>query len=260
MISTILTVFNQQDIIKIVVESILKNISYLTTEFIIVFDGCTDNSEAITRSVTSSAREDLKIKYLYAPDVFEVKANNLGLKAATNPFSLLIQDDMVIEEEDFDYRLLKPFIRWGDVFAVTARTAEDNTIINNQLEHVNRSGRETNQSRDIFAVRDSVNRGPLLLKNSILKELNYLDEDFAPLHLDDHDLTIRAYKAGKYVSGSYMIKYRSDLNWGSTRKGNSVHIGNRSWAKNAELIKSRHYDSLMGEKHSEDRILYEHID
>ena len=42
-----------------------------------------------------------------------------------------------------------------------------------------------NIPRDIFAVRGTVNRGPLMINLEDLKELNYLDEAFSPQDMDD---------------------------------------------------------------------------
>lgn len=255
MISIILTVHNQEDLISRILASIESNISPLVKELIIINDGCTDSSgEKIERFITDTFHK-FSIRYEYTPDIWETKANNVGLKFSTQEYSMIIQDDMVIEEKDFDARLIKPLLKWPEVFAVTARTAHDNIIQNGTLEHINLAGRETNLARNIFAIRDSCNRGPLLLRNSMLKKLDYLDESFAPLHLDDHDLCMRAYKLGGWLSGAYMINYRSDYEWGSSHKGNAAHIGHKAWMKNAEIIMKRHYDILAGYKHDEERIL-----
>ena len=53
-----------------------------------------------------------------------------------------------------------------------------------------------NLDRQTFAIRDSVNRGPLLIRHDILESVDYLDESFAPQDMDDHDLCYRVYKRG----------------------------------------------------------------
>lgn len=252
MISVILTVHNKQDIIGWVLDSIKENMSDLTKELIIVLDGCTDRSERIVKSKTENISH-MTVKILHAPDVFEVKANNIGLKESSQPYCMIIQDDMVMQEKDFDWKLSRPF-RYMDTFAVSARTAHDNVIVGNELHHVNMSGKETGLAKEIYSVRDSCNRGPLLLRHDILERLNYLDESFAPLHLDDHDLCMRAWKELGMVSGSYMIDYRSDHEWGSSHSPKVATLSHHSWMKNAEIIKQRHFDILTGKKHGEDRV------
>lgn len=250
MISIILTVHNKEDLIEWVLNSINENISDVTKELIIVIDGCTDASEQIIKRTVSSGFPPIKI--IYEDDVFEVRANNAGLKASTQPYCMIIQDDMVIQEKDFDKKLLAPF-RFSDTFAVSARDAHDNTIINNELHHVNITGKASGLAKGIYSIRDSCNRGPLLLSHNALEKLNYIDDAFAPINLDDHDLCMRAYSQLGLVSGAYMIDYRSDYEWGTSHSPKSATIVHKSWMKNVEIIKSRHYDLLMGAKHGEER-------
>lgn len=251
MISIILTVFNKQNLIGWVLDSIIENVSDSTKELIIVVDGCTDESENIIKSKTANI-SDMTVKIRHANNVFEVISNNIGLKISTQPYCMIIQDDMVMQEANFDWKMLSPF-QYSDAFAVSARTAHDNVIINNELHHVNISGKESNLSKGIYSVRDSCNRGPLLLKHEALEKLNYLDESFAPLHLDDHDLCMRAWKELGLVSGSYMIDYRSDHEWGSSHNPKIAKLSNDSWQKNSRILMDRHYDLLVGEKHGEER-------
>lgn len=251
MISIVLTVHNKQDLIGWVLDSIKENVSVWTKELIVVIDGCTDKSESIIKSKTENISH-MTVKIRHADNVFEVIANNIGLRESTQPYCMIIQDDMVIQEKDFDSSLLKPF-RFQDTFAVSARTAHDNTIVGNELHHVNLSGKETGLAKGIYSIRDSCNRGPLLLDHKALEKLNYLDESFAPLHLDDHDLCMRAWKELGLVSGAYMIDYRSDYHWGSSHSEKVATLSHKSWMKNAEIVKSRHYDALVGGKHGEDR-------
>ena len=70
-----------------------------------------------------------KLDYVYTDDVFELKANNSGLKMVESDYVILVQDDMVIKEKNFDLRMLKPFQEFSDVFAVTSQTAHNNRII-----------------------------------------------------------------------------------------------------------------------------------
>jgi len=246
MISIILTVHNKQELVEMVLCSIVSNVSQLTKEIIVVLDGCTDRSETIVKNSPGVT------KILYAPDVFEVRANNIGLREANENYCMIIQDDMVIQQKHFDAAMVSPF-QFRDTFAVSARTAHDNIAVGDIIHHINISGRETGLSKGIYSIRDSCNRGPLLLKHDALEKLNYLDEDFAPLHLDDHDLCMRAYRDLGMVSGSYVIDYRSDIDWGSTRNPNIAVLSNDSWHKNSRIMTERHKEALSGEKHGEER-------
>ena len=125
-ISCLLTVHNKQNMIKEVCLGVINNISNLTNEIIIVLDGCNDNSEKIINEVMLNT--SVPVKYVYTDDVFELRANNEGLKHVTSDYVILIQDDMIIKEKNFDERMLKPFLAFDDVFAVTSQTAHNNKI------------------------------------------------------------------------------------------------------------------------------------
>lgn len=257
MISIILTVYNQENLIRKVLEGIWTKSSDLVKEVIIVMDGCTDRSETIIRRFVrdqfSSSTSRLEVKFRYTPDVFETQANNEGLRHASENFCLIIQDDMVVREQDYDRRLIKPMQVWPEIFAVTARTSEDDVIIEGKLVHINQAGIEQGTPRNVVAIRDSCNRGPLLIRHSALKTLNYLDEIYAPQGLDDHDLCHRAYQKG-WLSCSYWIDFQHEPWWGTTRKTSGEIIA-KAWEKNAQILMARHHDALVDPKHDEDRIL-----
>jgi len=130
-VSILLTIYNKDFLIKEVLNSIIKNKSSRTKELIIVFDGCTDNSEKVAKETLSNVK-DISIIYEYADNVYETKSNNIALKRSSCDYSMIIQDDMIIEEKDFDQRMLKPFV-FGDTFAVTSRLAHNDYFVNNQF-------------------------------------------------------------------------------------------------------------------------------
>lgn len=251
MISINLTIFNKENLIGMILDGILQNMSDATKEIIFVIDGCTDRSEYVVRQ--RMEKESISTKFLYANNEFEVIANNKALKESSQPFCLIIQDDMLVQEKDFDLKMLSPFV-FDDAFAATARTAHDNIIAQSGLvDHVNISGKETNLPKQVYSIRDSCNRGPLMLKKSLLEKLNFLDEIYAPLDFDDHDICMRAWKEYRAVSGAYMIDYRSDHEWGSTHRPEIGQFAYESWMKNEKILRERHYQALIGEKHGEER-------
>ena len=100
--SIILTVHNKGWLIDKVIQNIYKN-TVGSYELIVILDGCTDNSEEV---VLENVNRDATI--LYAANVFETTANNIGLRRATGEKVIIVQDDMVITEEvgTKDYRNL----------------------------------------------------------------------------------------------------------------------------------------------------------
>ena len=251
-ISCLLTIHDKEWLIERVVKGLIDNFSELINEFIIVFDGCKDNSEQIVRNCLIDL-SNIKIIYLYANDVFETRANNIGLKHVTNPYVIMIQDDIIVTEKHFDKRMLQPFIVFDDVFAVTAQTTHNNYFDGNTFFHIdsinNPNRAEPHASRDIFYIREISNRGPLMYDVRDLQKLNFLDENFAPYSYDDHDISYRARKELNKVSGLYWIGYISKPEWGTSRIKNQT-ISQQSHRKNEKIIIFKHKEFLLNKDKS----------
>lgn len=263
--SIILTVHNKGFLIEKVLESIYNN-TIGDYELIVVLDGCSDNSEQI---VTEHKRSNTTV--ITTPDVFETKANNAGLKISKGKYVIIVQDDIIIKEHGWNLRMQKPFDTFDDVFAVTARTAHNwefnpNTKHLNMKEdlddcwsdiciHTDHADRK-NISRDTFAIRASVNRGPLMIDHEDLKKLNYLDEEFSPQDMDDHDLMYRMHKQLEKVCGCYWIDFESREQWGGTRvNGSPAPWLLKSNHKNMKIFYNRHQDLLSMSYENENRTL-----
>ena len=269
MFSIILTVHDQEDLIGRVVDGICK---YTTGkyELIVVYDGCSDNSQEKAEDVIKNY--NINYRPTHMPDVFETKANNAGLKMAEEDYCIIVQDDMVIQEHGWNQRLLKPVLAFDDVFAVTSRTAH-NWILNDNsrdineevvdsrwsdiLIHTDHAEKEKGLSRDTFAIRDSVNRGPLLIRHDILNYFDYLDEAYSPQDLDEHDLCFKAYDHLGLVCGCYWIDYLSDHAWGGTRPDgvNPASWLLKSFHESAKVFAGRYKNQMARSKHNEDRML-----
>jgi hypothetical protein len=235
---------------------------------IIIFDGCSDRSEEYVMAAIAEHPRDIKLIIEHAPDVFETKSNNIGLKKSSCDYSLLIQDDMIMQETDFDLRLIKPLLAFSDCFACSGRAAHNDIIARSKrrklkdylrprreiIGFTDLVGRENNLGRNVFGIRDVVNRGPLMLDNLRLEKLDFLDEAFAPYIYDDHDLCLRAFRRFGWLCGSYVIGYQSENEWGSTRQKNA-HIYRSALKKNENLLIERYRDLLSGPKHNENRLL-----
>jgi glycosyltransferase involved in cell wall biosynthesis len=251
-ITCLLTTHNKENMIESVCYGIINNISELTKEIIVVFDGCVDKTEDIVKRIFNDV--NVKIKYVHTNDVFELKANNKGLKEVTSDYVILIQDDMIIKEKDFDKRMLKPFLSFDDVFAVTSQTAHNNEVRGNTVITTGSADRRLGYPRDKFAVREIANRGPLMYNYKDLLKLNFFDEYFVPNSYDDHDISYRAYKELGKVSGLYWIDYDSDPSWGTGRQKNQT-LHSKAHARNSAIIVDRYSDILGGIIKNEDREL-----
>lgn len=271
--SLCLTVHNKGWLLPSVLNGIILN-TLGAYELIVVLDGCTDNSAAVLADF-EKANSKIAIKTLCTPDVFETKANNVGLRQCQGEKVIIIQDDMVIKEVGWNLRLEKPFKCFSDVFAVTARSAF-NYRVNSFSQHINlpshvdaliddcwsdvltfesHINRDQGLQRNQFAVRNNVNRGPLMIDHNDLKSLNYLNEDFSPQDQDDADLCYRAFKKLNKIVGAYWIDYESDLSWGGTRPDG---VTPAKWLlkahhKNTRILYNDHLDIITGENHDENR-------
>ena len=264
--SLILTIHNKDFLI----EQVINNIIEFTVgeyELIVVFDGCTDKSEELAMAILE--KSDIDYTVVHTPDVFETKANNAGIKKATGEYVIIIQDDMVIEEGGWNRRMQKPFNKFDDVFAVTARTAH-NYYLNPNSVHL---GMEENLDncwcdilvscdeadvsnipRDTFAVRSTVNRGPLMIDRKDLKKMGYFDEAFSPQDMDDHDLMYRVHKELGKVCGCYHINMRSESAWGGTRvSGQPAPWLWKAQHKNSKIFYERNKDILADRRIVENR-------
>lgn len=226
MLSIVLTIHNKEKLLRRVIRGLKLN-TVGDFEIIYVVDGCSDNSLEI---VEKEARENDKI--IVTPDLFETKANNVGCKASQGDFIAIIQDDQIVNEYAWNLRMMQPFA-FGDIYGVTSGAAH-NWSLNpdpakdllteddwSNLLVVTHKADRSNTPRDSFEVRASGNRGPLLLDHSALQSLDYLNEDYAPQDLDDHDLAFRARTVlGKFV-GCYWVDIYSKNEWGGTRVGGS---------------------------------------
>lgn len=252
-VSILLTIHNKEFLIERVCQDIINNISENVEQIVIVFDGCTDNSEPLTKSIINKFNK--KITYVYTDDVFETKANNAGLKNVTSDYVIIIQDDMLVKEKDFDKRMIKPFQNFSDVFAVTSfRSHNDRVYNNDMINHVNIIDGKLGYPRDKFGIREIANRGPLMYDYNDVVKLNFFDEIFSPQTYDDHDMSFRAWTQLGKVSGLYWIDWESNLDWGTTRI-KSQDIIKVADKKNEKIIASRWGHILNGTIKNEDRDL-----
>ena len=93
--SIILTIHNKEFLINQVLDGITKN-TVGDYELIIVLDGCTDKSFNCVEDYFYET--DKNVLICTTPDVFETKANNVGLKSAKGEYVIIVQDDMIIKE------------------------------------------------------------------------------------------------------------------------------------------------------------------
>ena len=260
----ILTVHNKENTICTILEKLFKNTSHHTTKIIIILDGCTDETEKKIKNFLIFNKTYIDVEIILTNDIWETKANNVGLKKVETEYATIVQDDMLILQKNWDRKLLNNFLNY-QIFAVSGRAGHDFSFHENKFNVVNIFGREYPFSSNsifgriigklmfffkpywlykylnFFETRIVVNRGPLMFEMKKLKALNFFDEAFAPFELDDVDLCCRAYKKFGLFSAANPIFY-IELNGSKKNSSFSNNISKKSIIKNTKILINRHYD------------------
>ena len=259
--SIILTIFNKEHILENILQGLFANTSANVLEYIFVLDGCKDNSEKILLGMVGNIPHGAKHTILYADNVFELRANNIGLRHCTTDYAIIVQDDMLIMEKDWDLRLIKPILAFNDIWAVTARTScslnMDGTWYNIKESAVGHLiGINNTLPRDRCYIGQVVNRGPLLIKMNIFKEEGLFDESLPGIiGCDDVEMCLRMFKKHKLRCCMYWILYSSPLEWGATRSGPNSGFCQMQETLNRNECIHRYSDIINNWSYDEIRIL-----
>lgn len=260
----ILTIHNKEDTIALILENLFNTVSSYTVKLILILDGCTDQTYKIINKYLKYKNTKIKTKIIFTDDIWETKANNVGLKEVQTEYATIVQDDMLIKHKNWDKILIDKLLN-EKIFSISGRAAYDFKFNSNNLEILNIVGREYPFSNknlfgkivgkifsffkpywiykyiSFFSVRKINNRGPLVLKNNLARQLGFFDEAFAPFELDDFDLCCRAYKKFGLYSGCYPIFYK-EINGSKKNNSFSQNMSQKSIIKNTKIVINRHYD------------------
>jgi glycosyltransferase involved in cell wall biosynthesis len=220
--SFVIPVFNQQNIIVDNVKALLAN-SVGKCELILIFDGCTDQSETNCLDFLRNFQAFERLLCLRTSEsVFETSADNIGFRNCKGTYWIEVQADMQMKTYGFNYLLSKPCRAWTDVFAVSGRCChqwKDFSVGTGKLGTAAERPLQLGwHQMDKFYTTETCNRGPLLFVGERLKKLGYLDEVNFVLGDDDHDVMARAWAHEKWINGYVPIEVYSPLGHGSTQK------------------------------------------
>ena len=98
----ILTVHNKGNTIKNILDNLFSNISELTTKVIIILDGCTDNTSLIVEEFFKFNELSVESNIIITDDIWETRANNIGLREVITEYATIVQDDMLIKQKNWD--------------------------------------------------------------------------------------------------------------------------------------------------------------
>ena len=236
--SVTLTVWNQEKLIDQTLHALL-NYTHEWWELVVVFDQCHDESisivENITKTFLSQCNEPtncpnhhlVHIRLInQISGVSETTSNNIGMRASheNTSYFILVQDDIVVRQDSWNSILAIPMRLWADVFSVSGRCGHRYWSGSSE-DFVGRCGKDINRplqmscdARSAFYVRDTCNRGPLLLHAARTRTLGYLDEKNYWLGDDVHDLNFRAYASNRWVAGFQPMDFDAPLEFGGSRR------------------------------------------
>lgn len=255
----IIPIFNKEDILPLTLEGIDRCASR-NSKIYTVIDGCTDHSEQVVDDFTKRTGRD--VVKIHMPDVHMLRSVNAALKRVERGFSVVMQDDIIIEDEKFEEKISNLYQKMGDRLGVIslrlAANVEPTPLLRRfSMRSLSPMIREAdfimsaddNQSfivgnHECFYPRMDAINGPNVIPWSVRDKVGVLDEALAPYGYDDPEYCLRAMKAG-FINGLFPLKFRSDVAWGGTRRSKKflaevrrIHCRNRKyvWNKHAEYI------------------------
>lgn len=202
---------NCNNLLKPCIESIIEYTDVDNLEIIVVANGCTDN----TREYVESLNQDIKLIWIDEALGF-TKSTNLGIKAATGDFVILMNNDVEIlpsAKNSWLTQLYEPFNQDIELGLTGPLMLWDSDVQNNFI---------------VFWCA--------MIKKEMFDKVGLLDEIFNPGYGEDIDFALKLLNAG------YKIKCID-----STEFKNGTNTGNfPMWHKNNQTFgKIREYKSYI---------------
>ena len=197
----------------------------------------------------------VRIVVIVVPEasLMETATNNIMMSVAAASdypaeFVVILQDDQFMTVPGWNSVLAHPLRTFPDVFSVSARCAHGwpelsklygAKCLDSAAIHVS-LGEGAPTGAWFFFVADSGNRGPLLFRASVARDLGFLDE----VHFGgawtwggcDHDINVRAFKlrngsGQSWVSGMFPLPYTEERCCRSpnTPEGTAMGMRVRAW-------------------------------
>lgn len=256
----IVPIFNKEDVLPQTLQSIDKCASAGSRIFTVI-DGCTDRSEAIVDEFTANSGRN--VEKIHMPNVHMLRSVNAALRRVSQGFAVISQDDILFEDPAFEDKILQLYGRMGPRLGVISLKLAANVSLASLTSRLKmRSLSPMIQEVDYIRgpddqaahacgdyerlyVRMAAINGPNIIPPLVRERVGLFDEALAPYGYDDPEYGLRAIQAG-FINGLYPLKYRSDLEWGGTRRSSAflrgvrkIHSRNRRyiWNKHSQLIR-----------------------
>jgi glycosyltransferase involved in cell wall biosynthesis len=226
--SLVLPIHNQATRIRSILDSVV-DMTVGSYELLLIVDGCTDNTLEYVQSWCEELSRPPNMTHLEVivnppPGLFETSCDNQGFRMATGTYIVELQADMKILTFGYNLILASPLEQYPDLLGVSGRCCH--RLNASPGMEVGKLGSTVERPHTVLHTFDgfgtiflshTVNRGPLVLRRSMLQELGYLDEEHFVLGNDDHDLFTRAWVLKQWRCGFVPVEVYSPLEWGSTR-------------------------------------------
>ena len=252
------TIFNKQALIPKLIWGI-KDLLNEDDEAIFLFDACTDKSLEKFQTARKFLKCQVKV-IIPEEELFETKANNRILKEATGDIVILFQDDIVNQDPELKEKISKVIEHYGEdkLGLLGGRSGYELDKDFNQCKRVSNwehlPGQYGYRLKEWeFKPRTIVNRGPIVLTRSLINEVGYFCERYAPQWCDDADYCCETkFKYGR-ENVVFQCSVFSPLKWGATRttsklKKNWGEMERRNWtfflSRWGETIKKQHENSI----------------
>ena len=222
-------IHNQERIIQRVLSSV-ADMTLGFYEIILILDGCTDGTKDRVMEwieMLNVPKYLVRIHILENPEgIFETSCDNQGFVLSRGKYIVEVQADMVILTFGYNIILASPLEQYPDLIAISGRCCHGvnqlpGGIWAGKLGDLVSKPHALLQEFEGFGkvlLSHTINRGPLVLRRSMVEELGFLDEAHYVLGDDEHDLFARAWVHKIWRCGFVPVEVYSPLEWGSTRK------------------------------------------
>jgi len=255
----IITIHNKQDLIREVLLNVLQCMHADSTA-VPVLDGCTDGSESIVDEIIQS-NPGRRIKKVYAADVHELKAINMGIMATDQTgtgFNIILQDDVVLTDHAIEARVRKlyagkeklgivSFRHGANLSRALARKNKNMLPIRDHIENIRGHNYDPFSvlQTGCFTYREIPIKSPICIPFEVVNTVGLPDEVYAPW--DDIAYCYSVTEAG-FNNGVYAIDFESDISWGTTRKKKQQLGLSEVERKNIAIFKERNKTALLSGK------------
>jgi glycosyltransferase involved in cell wall biosynthesis len=198
-------------------DNLYANKSY-GSEVIAILDGCSDASEEIVDRYP-------KIIKLYTPDVHEILALNAGFRYIQEhdlaEYAVTVQDDTWLldpELEDITLKMFRDPHLGHLVFRMGCNYTPNMDVLDLVDNHCSQPSIGHTLAHHQYCKRMAGCKSPSVIPMWAFGRYGLLDVNLAPRGYDDLDLSLTLLENG-YETMVFATKWRSDLNWGATRRG-----------------------------------------